>query len=229
MTETLPVDSKQVIGVSDRAIGESKVWEGSTYYDDAEKWTWLFWDAEQPFLPLFEQLDLEYSLELACGHGRHSEFVINNFSKTIDKLILMDVLESNIEFCKSRIDGPHHNKCSFIKNDGCDFTIVEDTSLTSIFCYDAMVHFHRDVVREYLDATFRVLKTGGRALFHHSNYNIDPDDSFSVHPHARAFMSSVLFEKYVKQSGLRVIGQRIFDWGGISNLDCLTLVEKFRP
>jgi hypothetical protein len=37
-----------------------------------------------------------------------------------------------------------------------------------------MVHFDSDVIQVYLQDTARVLRWGGRALFHHSNYSAGP-------------------------------------------------------
>lgn len=202
---------------------EAAVWEQSTYYDNAEHWTWLFWSDEQPFLPLFRMLNLENVVELACGHGRHSEQALK-YSSGIKVLTLVDVLQSNIDFCKTRLK--KYDQCRYVTNAGTSFTGVPDSSVTAIFCYDAMVHFHRSVVLEYLLDMNRILKNGGRALVHHSNYAIDPDDSFAVHPHARAFMSAKLFEIYVGRAGLRLLGQRIINWGEEKNLDGISLIEK---
>ena len=74
-------------------------WKQSTYYDDAEKWTIIFWSEEHPFYPLFKRLDLTAVLELACGHGRHSEIV----AERSGQLALMDVHEENIEYCRTRL------------------------------------------------------------------------------------------------------------------------------
>ena len=89
-----------------------------------------------------------------------------------------------------------------------------------------MVHFDRQVILSYLADAHRVLIPGGRALFHHSNYSLNPDSPFSENPHARAYMSAQLFEEYANKSGLTVLEQKIIGWGGIENLDCITLLEK---
>lgn len=208
-----------------RSVKEAEVWEESRYYDDAEQWTYLFWSEQFQFLPLFGLLDLDNIIELACGHGRHSEQVLK-YGGRVGMLTLVDVLQSNIDFCKKRLKSS--SKCKFIKNSGTTFTGVTDSSTTAIFSYDAMVHFHRSVVLGYLLDMRRVLKSGGRALLHHSNYALDPDDSFADHPHARAFMTAKLFETYVSKAGLCLLGQRIIDWSGERNLDCISLVERPR-
>ena len=71
-------------------------WKQSTYYDDAERWTFIFWSEDHPFYPLFKLLDSTAVLELACGHGRHSEIVAERSSQ----LTVMDVHEQNIEYCR---------------------------------------------------------------------------------------------------------------------------------
>ena len=62
-------------------------WRQSVYYEDAETWTFIFWSEDHPFYPQFKRLDLTVVLELACGHGRHSEIVAGRSGQ----LTLMDV------------------------------------------------------------------------------------------------------------------------------------------
>ncbi|MFA6954570.1 MAG: class I SAM-dependent methyltransferase [Thermoanaerobaculia bacterium] len=209
------------------AAGEAQRWEGSSYYDQAEQWTWIFWSDSHPFLPLFRTLDLTYVVELACGHGRHGEKVLHDFHDRLGKLLMADILPSNIEHCKARI-GRVPNASCFV-NHGSDFRPVPDSVVSAVFCYDAMVHFNRKVVESYLFDTRRVLVPGGRALYHHSNYALDPDVDCGQNPHARAFMSAALFGKYAAAAGLRVVEQVPMSWGGsVDEIDCLTLLERDR-
>ena len=203
---------------------EAVVWDGSKYYDDAEAWTWLFWSEDHDFFKYFRQLDTKNLLELACGHGRHGEYVLSHFGDRVDRLVMLDILQSNVDFCLQRI-GPRENleiRC----NSGVGFHPVADASLTAIFCYDAMVHFHHEVVKSYLTDTWRVLVPGGMALFHHSNYALEPDSPFGANPHARAYMSASLFEQYAKEAGLVVVEQKVLSWEHVPDLDCLTLIKK---
>ena len=114
---------------------------------------------------------------------------------------------------------------SFLVNTGATYDGVADKALTAIYCYDAMVHFHRDVVRSYLRDAKRVLVPGGRGLFHHSNNSLDPDSPFDKNPHGRAYLSAALFKKYAEEAGLKVLEQRVIDWGSSKELDCVSLVE----
>jgi hypothetical protein len=46
----------------------------------------------------------------------------------------------------------------------------------------AMVHFEYDAVISYIQDGFRILKYGGRALFHHSNLDTRPDFDYKDNP-----------------------------------------------
>jgi len=89
-----------------------------------------------------------------------------------------------------------------------------------------MVHFRADVVGAYLADTHRILKAGGRALFHHSNYAENPDRSFGQNPHARAYMTPATFRTLADQAGLVILEDQTINWGGMPALDRVTLLEK---
>ena len=99
----------------------------------------------------------------------------------------MDIFQENIDFSRHRLR--FFNNVDSHVNNGYDFQPIADGSLSSIFCYDAMVHFAPEVVRSYLKDTARVLKPGGRALFHHSNYPTAPKEHYGQNPHARNQMT----------------------------------------
>jgi ubiquinone/menaquinone biosynthesis C-methylase UbiE len=76
---------------------------------------------------LFKRLDLTAVLELACGHGRHSEIV----AEGCGQLTLMDVHEENIEYCRTRL--ARFQNTVFITNSGHDLQPIIDDALTAIF------------------------------------------------------------------------------------------------
>lgn len=195
-------------------------WQDSAYYDDAEKLMYIFWDENTIFRRLFEKLELSEVVELAVGHGRHAELV----AARAGELVVMDVFEENLDFCRERLK--LFNNIEFQKCEGATFDGVDDGWATSIFCYDAMVHFSPDIVESYLNDTYRVLKPGGMALYHHSNYPATEDQHYGQNPHARNSMTMELFGSFCEQSNLRVIESIVIDWGGVEGLDCITLVKK---
>ena len=198
----------------------SEPWRNSSYYADAEEWTWLFWEPEGSFRRLFAQIDKTNLLELACGHGRHSERVASQ----ADHLTLMDVFEENIRVCKKRLSA--FSNVEFVVNNGYDFQPMQSESCTGVFSYDAMVHFSPDLVQSYLHDTARVLRPGCLALYHHSNYPAPPDRHYGLNPHARNHMTKDLFAEYAQNAGLDVVEQVVMQWSDIADLDCLSLVLR---
>lgn len=199
-----------------KSIGSD--WIESPYYEDAEKWLHIFWDENSQFKRLFDQLELTHVLELACGHGRHGEKLRGKASK----LTMMDINESNTEFCTQRFK--NEKNFEVLKNNGIDFQPVPNNSITSIFCYDAMVHFDHKLVLSYLQDTKRILVPGGLALYHHSNYPNYNFQHYGQNPHARNYMTKELFKDYAAQSGLIIKEQIVIGWGYEKDLDCITLV-----
>lgn len=197
-------------------------WVRSSYYDLVEDKMELFWDKDSSFFRLFQNLDTNVLVELACGHGRHSQHVLENFS--VERLFLVDINVSNIDFCKKRFK--EKNNVTYISNNGNDLLGIEKNSVTGVFCYDAMVHFEYDDVASYLLEIQRILVEGGKALLHHSNNDKQPGNIYSDNTSWRNFMSSNLFKHMACRAGLDVLEQVVFDWGEAKDLDCLTLVSK---
>ena len=200
-------------------------WSGeAAYYGwvEAEPAVQVFWALQSPFRQMFERLDLSSIIELACGHGRHTWFMMQNLR--CGSVVLVDVNSSNIAFCAERFK--EFPNVTWIVNDGSSLSGIEDGSATSLFCYDAMVHFEYDDVAAYLQEISRVLIPGGRALLHHSNNDRYPGRLYSENEHSRNFMSANLFSHMAQRAMLRVIEQRLLDWGEAKELDALTLVEK---
>lgn len=192
------------------------------YYQEAESKSILniFWDKNSSFYDMFSELNLDNVIELACGHGRHLE----QYKQAAGKIMLVDILAKNILYCKKRFFG--ETKIAYYVNNGHDLSDLESGTYSALFTYDAMVHFEMIDVFEYLKETERVLKSGGRALFHHSNNTEDYKVTFSTGTSGRNYMSAQLFAYLANRAGLKIIKQKIIDWGQVKNLDCLTLVEK---
>jgi SAM-dependent methyltransferase len=214
--------------VSSRTLEIARDWKSTDYYNKAESdaWTDPFWKPGTQFRRLFEKLDTTSTVELACGHGRHSVRLLSTKGDqtALQSLVLLDVVEDNVLHCRRRFSDV--SGVSVHTNSGYDFHPVEDGSVSAIFCFDAMVHFEYDAVFSYLQDASRILRHGGRALFHHSNLDKYPGSEYRNNPHWRNFMSKNLFAHAATRSGLRVLEQVTIDWDESQNLDCLTLVEK---
>jgi ubiquinone/menaquinone biosynthesis C-methylase UbiE len=193
-------------------------WKDSPYYADAERWTHLFWDENTIFRRLLDRMSLDTVIELAVGHGRHAEKIVSRCKK----LILMDVHRENLDICRARLG--KRQQVEFILSNGFNFDPVEASSISAIYCYDAMVHFSPDVVQSYLIDTRRVLAPGGHALFHHSNLDA-PGSIYAQNPLARNHMPPGQFVNFCQNAGLEVLESTPIRWGRMENIDCVTLVR----
>jgi len=193
----------------------------SAYYGDAEKWTPFWWDNRLPFRSFFDRLELDFVIELSCGYGRHAEYS----AKLCKTLVLMDVIERNLKVCKVRL-AERFSNLLYIRNNGFDFQPIGNGSVSAIYCYDSMVHFSANLVASYLIDTVRVLRPGGRALYHHSNYSGPQLQHFGQHPHARQRMTQQEFIMLAREQGLKIVESLVIPWGTDEALDCITLVER---
>jgi SAM-dependent methyltransferase len=195
------------------------------YFTDAEafmskQWTRTIW-------PIIHKEDLTHSLDLACGHGRNTEF-LRQHAVTID---LVDVNRSCIETCRSRF-GKSMNDCTFRYhvNDGKDLSPVVDSSISFVYSWDSMVHFDKLVVADYIREIARVLSPGGSAFLHHSNFgSFAPDSNWTKNHGSRSNMTAELMREYAVKNGLFVKFQRLSgtnDGWGMDDLDCLSLLGK---
>lgn len=198
-------------------------WAKTPYYDAVEKQALAQW--QNLILPFLEGHEIDYSsvLELAVGHGRMTEILLQHS----DRLTGVDVLQENIDFCSNRFG--QHPKLTLLRNDGVTLPGVESGSVNFVFCFDSMIHFDSDVVRAYLREFKRILAPGGKAFLHHSNLTRNPGGNFQKNAHARNFMSQALFQHYASKEGLVSLKSEVIDWGRgdkrVAELDCLSLLR----
>jgi ubiquinone/menaquinone biosynthesis C-methylase UbiE len=198
----------------------SKAWEASSYYADAERWTHAFWDDQTKFRRCFDRLDLSTVVELACGQGRHTERV----APLAQQVIAIDIFSQNLAVCQERLSSRENVTC--LLGDGHSFRPISDASVTAIFCYDAMVHFSPAMVASYLRDAQRILTPGGMVLLHHSNHDAPPERHYGQNPHARNRMTLEIFSDLAHQARLEIVESLPLPWGGIPDLDRLSLLQK---
>lgn len=193
-----------------------------SYFEQVEKDSYIeiFWDINSDFYKMFQKLNTRNVIELGCGRGRHVPKIVNK----ADTVTLVDILQKNIDFCKKRFGD--NGKIKYYKNTGFDLKELESNNYTSLYSYDAMVHFELMDIYSYLIDIFRVLSVGGRALLHHSNYHADYKAGFGNAPQGRSFMSKECFAYLAYRVGFVILEQKVIDWGKDENLDCITLIEK---
>jgi len=82
-------------------------------------------------------------------------------------------------------------------------------------------------VIRYIRELRRVLRSKGHAFIHHSNYTASPGGSFRKNPHWRNFNSKEIVAHFAVKNQLKVVGQQVINWGGTSDLDCLTMLRRY--
>jgi ubiquinone/menaquinone biosynthesis C-methylase UbiE len=190
----------------------------SPYFASVEQYTARAW--QSAIWPRIQNQDLTRVIDLAAGHGRHTEQLL---LRGASEVFVLDIQPGNIDICRRRF--ANEARVRFGVTSGYDFSPVPDGWATFVFCYDAMVHFDSDVVRAYLQDCKRVLPSGTTGFFHHSN-TTDDSIPWGQTRHARNFMSASLFRHYAVKEGLEVVTQEVIDWGGVAQLDCLSLVRR---
>lgn len=202
----------------------AKAHEAGLYFADAEKVMSFQW--EQIIWPIIKDEDFTSTLELACGHGRNTEF-LRRHAKSID---LVDVNQTCIDACETRF-GTEKGGCVFRYHVTSGNSLpTPNNSISFVYTWDSMVHFDKLVVRDYVNEVFRVLMPGGSAFLHHSNYGtVAPDSSWTKNHGNRSDMTAELMRRYAQDAGLAIKFQRLSgtaDGWGLDDLDCLTLLTK---
>lgn len=192
------------------------------YYDGAEasKPMDTFWGKDTVFYKMFEQLDLENVIELAVGRGRH----VRMYEPEAKHIVVVDILQKNIDYCMERYKDS--KKIDYYCNNGYNLEELNSGEFTALFCYDAMMHFEMMDIYEYLKDIYRVLKPNGMALLHHSNNTSNYMVAFNNNTHGRNYMSKDIFAYLSYRAGFDIVDQKVIDWHGVKDLDCVTLLKK---
>lgn len=98
-------------------------------------------------------------LELGCGIGRMSYFIVQNCGY----LIGIDITPNFIKIARQRL-GDFTN-CALIENSGASFSQVESGTVDIVFEYIVFQHIPSyEIIDSYMAEIERVLKSGGVAL-----------------------------------------------------------------
>jgi ubiquinone/menaquinone biosynthesis C-methylase UbiE len=178
------------------------------------QWNEIIW-------PIIKDFNFETVLELAPGAGRNTE----KLTLLADTIHAVDFNEYALDELRARFHD-YEGKCKlyFHKNNGSDLEMIENNSITAIYCWDAAVHFDKLIVRDYVREFSRVLKPGGEGFIHHSNLGPAAKPDISQNPHWRSNMSKDLFLQYCERVGLQIVEQIDLEWGEIT--DCISVFRK---
>jgi SAM-dependent methyltransferase len=180
-------------------------------------------------------------LEIACGFGRWTQFLLGN----CDQLVAVDISQKCIDACRKRFE--NSGKASFFLNDGKSLEMIADSSIDFVFSYDSLVHADKDAIQGYLSQLPRILRSDGVAFIHHSNL-FEYSNSFemrirSKHRVARLLEKIGAIERDLKwrdksvdaafvydccrSHGLACIGQETVKWNTRRVFtDCMSTIVK---
>ncbi len=177
-----------------------------------------FWREDWPFLKLFRTLDLSATLEIACGQGRHAAHCVDQCGT----LHLLDTSIDAIATVRQRF-AAKRNVHVHLAEGGSDLLFLNDATLTTVYSYDAMVHFEVETMAAYLREIGRVLKVGGKALLHHSNSSDEGLRPLTSATGWRNYMTADLFAHLAFRGGLEVVDRAVLNWSRAGS-DALTLL-----
>lgn len=195
------------------------------YYRDAEPYMQKQWDGV--IWPIIQNLDFQHVLELAPGHGRNTEFL----RRLATSITLVDVNPNCTEACRARF-GDRFEGCQFryFVTTGDSLAMIDSESQTLVYSFDSMVHFDSIVVKAYVHEIARVLRPGGSAFLHHSNYGtVAPNSDWAHNPGNRSDMTAERMRTFASEAGLEVTFQRLSglaDGWGLEDLDAFSVLQR---
>lgn len=210
----------------------SNMWD--KYYGNAEK------DAEsefatyiKPTFSKYEDINMDEVLDFACGRGR----IANIFSNISKQITCCDVNAGAIDFCKERFSDSKNCKFKFVLNEIMEKSMnvlpLADREFTFIYSWDAMVHFSYKWLDFYIGEFYRISTDNAYVLMHHSNFakskeylQFGGSENWHENPHGRTPVSHEDIAFIAGKHGFNVVAQKIFDWRGVPELDCISVFRK---
>ena len=207
-------------------IDEQRFWDNEEVWSDGgHEWSKSFGTTEnlwnKHIFDDIKEFRNKKILEIAPGHGRFTQFL----SILASELLVVDLNPNCIKKTKEKLG---HHVLGYFVNNGNDLPKIRDNSQDLVFSFDSFVHFHKNVIDDYLKEIFRVLKPGGKAYIHHSW--LEGGSDYSFHNYAgRSSMDPIIFKSLVEKNNMSVIEQKpitfepLGEWDGTDNI---TIFEK---
>lgn len=146
------------------------------------------------------------TLEIACGMGRFTEFLLA-VSKSVHSI---DLAKHCVEACQERFGSDERFSAELT-----DGKSLPEGEFDLIASYDSLVHADFDVIRSYFEQAPSRLRHGGIIAIHHANA---PDPNCS-----RFYVSAELVGRLVSQiDGLEIMSQTLFRYTEDRFVDCFT-------
>jgi SAM-dependent methyltransferase len=206
-------------------IEEQRAWNDPNMWDEGgHEWSKSFGTTENLWNKfIFDDIkDFRGKkiLEIAPGHGRWTQFL----SILASELLVVDLNPTCIEKTKEKLG---HHVLAYFVNNGNDLPRVRNNTQDLVFSFDSFVHFHKNVINDYLKEIYRVLKPGGSAYIHHSW--LEGGSDYSFHNYAgRSTMDPETFKRLVEENGMTIIEQKTIKFDPLGNWDGTDTVSIFK-
>lgn len=209
-----------------------KFWKEYAWPQDGEEWSGDWGGAEAQWQwcirpRIARWLPAGRILEIAFGHGRWTRFL----AREAKIVTAVEISAECLDYCCKRFSSPNALPSEVLHN--VDFSLCNGRTLDGIsdgridfaFSFDSLVHAEADVIASYLREVARVLKPGGAAFLHHSNFGAYPG-SPAQGGRVRD-MTSDLFATLALVAGVPCLVQERITWGDGRELrDCLSTIWK---
>lgn len=186
----------------------SKAWGGSR-----AQWLYTLFPRISRWLPATS------ICEIATGYGRWTEYLI----PLAGKYTGIDLSPACVQGCRERFSAAEN--AAFGVTDGRTISGVDDESVDLVFSFDSLVHCERDVMAAYVQECLRVLKPGGVAFLHHSNWAALAREEPNKHCRGESVSGQTLAID-VQDCGGAVLVQECVNWGKVDLLDCISTFTK---
>lgn len=168
-------------------------------------------------------------LEIACGHGRFTRYLI----PMADRYTGVDLVDRCAEACRTRFAAEvSAGRATFHANDGLTLPMVAPESVDLAFSWDSLVHCEREVMESYVRELARVLAPGGVAFLHHSNLGRYPEllspgaDPPQTTGWRGPTMTAEVFRDACARAGLRCLAQEPRTFHGPRMIDCISVAMR---
>jgi ubiquinone/menaquinone biosynthesis C-methylase UbiE len=161
-------------------------------------------------------------LEIAPGHGRWTEFIVDMCRHAT----LVDVGAKCLEYCRTRF--VEHTNVDYFLTTGTQLPYHSAGATDFVFSYDSFVHMSAEVIQSYMGEIARVLRSGGMGIIHHAEI-ANPESYQQVHTGQRTAINAQMVRGFVEQHGLTVRRQFAL-WDKARKIGCpddmITLLSK---
>lgn len=97
-------------------------------------------------------------LDVGCGPGR----IVGTVAPLVKEYYGVDICEDMIS--KAKLHYKDYNNVQFFVNNGCNLNLFDDHMFDFVLEFLVFIHLQKDLIVDYINGIYRVLKPGGTFL-----------------------------------------------------------------